>query len=411
MGTAGEGYLNARARKIRQYTNYLYAAVKSLSPRDMEAAADYLQNPDTKLEDIPYAPVREAVKAVRALTKRYYVYATEDAGMKLEYLGDNHYPRVWSLNALIEEGGKDKFIAMLSQPKYAKVMKAAVDASNANSTTTKATLDDVKEALYQHLIDKNGVDEKGLDGEMKDDLLAPFFASQKERSFKWLEAEDVKPFLEKDLVGAMSRYLHQGIRAAEYERRFGAGGSKLKEMLAMKGDEWINPETDRRESRPGHGAIADEIVASLKAKGITGADADKVLARHMEDIKKSVMAHEGSLGKEITPTFRKFSSAAMAYQNLRLLPLSLFAAFGDSVGIAARYGDGGGKLAVQAFTQGLRDVYARWKAAASDMPAARTQNVWEDIAEAIYFFASEATAKSTGNIVNVDAGNAQSFTR
>jgi rhamnulose-1-phosphate aldolase/alcohol dehydrogenase len=35
----------------------------------------------------------------------------------------------------------------------------------------------------------------------------------------------------------------------------------------------------------------------------------------------------------------------------------------------------------------------------------------EDIAEAIYFFASEASAKSTGNILNVDAGNAQSFTR
>lgn len=35
----------------------------------------------------------------------------------------------------------------------------------------------------------------------------------------------------------------------------------------------------------------------------------------------------------------------------------------------------------------------------------------EDIAEAIYFFASEMSAKSTGNIVNVDAGNAQSFTR
>ena len=35
----------------------------------------------------------------------------------------------------------------------------------------------------------------------------------------------------------------------------------------------------------------------------------------------------------------------------------------------------------------------------------------EDIAEAAYFFASEASAKSTGNILNVDAGNVQSFTR
>jgi NAD(P)-dependent dehydrogenase (short-subunit alcohol dehydrogenase family) len=35
----------------------------------------------------------------------------------------------------------------------------------------------------------------------------------------------------------------------------------------------------------------------------------------------------------------------------------------------------------------------------------------EDIAEAIYFFASDMSSKSTGNIINVDAGNAQSFTR
>jgi NAD(P)-dependent dehydrogenase (short-subunit alcohol dehydrogenase family) len=35
----------------------------------------------------------------------------------------------------------------------------------------------------------------------------------------------------------------------------------------------------------------------------------------------------------------------------------------------------------------------------------------EDIAEAVYFFGSEASAKSTGNIINVDAGNVQAFTR
>jgi len=35
----------------------------------------------------------------------------------------------------------------------------------------------------------------------------------------------------------------------------------------------------------------------------------------------------------------------------------------------------------------------------------------EDIAEAVYFFVSGMSAKSTGNILNVDAGNAQAFTR
>ncbi|HYD48666.1 MAG TPA: bifunctional rhamnulose-1-phosphate aldolase/short-chain dehydrogenase [Terriglobales bacterium] len=35
----------------------------------------------------------------------------------------------------------------------------------------------------------------------------------------------------------------------------------------------------------------------------------------------------------------------------------------------------------------------------------------EDIAEAVCFFAGDASAKSTGNMLNVDAGNAQAFTR
>ena len=35
----------------------------------------------------------------------------------------------------------------------------------------------------------------------------------------------------------------------------------------------------------------------------------------------------------------------------------------------------------------------------------------EDVAEAAYFLASDAASKSTGNIVNVDAGNAVSFSR
>ena len=35
----------------------------------------------------------------------------------------------------------------------------------------------------------------------------------------------------------------------------------------------------------------------------------------------------------------------------------------------------------------------------------------EDIAEGVYFFASDISNKSTGNFLNVDAGNAAAFTR
>ena len=53
---------------------------------------------------------------------------------------------------------------------------------------------------------------------------------------------------------------------------------------------------------------------------------------------------------------------------------------------------------------GLEEVYRqRSMLKLSVLPA--------DIAEAIAFFASDRSAKSTGNILNVDAGNAQAFTR
>jgi enoyl-[acyl-carrier-protein] reductase (NADH) len=35
----------------------------------------------------------------------------------------------------------------------------------------------------------------------------------------------------------------------------------------------------------------------------------------------------------------------------------------------------------------------------------------EDVAEAVAFFASDLSSKSTGNILNVDAGNVTAFTR
>ena len=415
-----QGYLNARKQKISQYTNYLHAALKGLSERDLADVAKQLQL-KTPLESISYAPVRDAVKGVRALTKRYYEYATAKSShgepvIRLEYLGDDHYPRVWDLRKLVDDSeGQAKFIAMLMQPKYAKAMGAAMAMANAGrkvmtpeevgmamvrgeKINAAYTAEQIAAKMYERLVEKNGVDDKAAESDRADDdLLDPFFASQKERSFKWLDDADVEPFLDKDVTSAMTRYLHQGIRAAEFSRRFGEHGKFLRPLMIMKGDPAINPETGEVEPSPTHGRIASEMYASLKKAGTTGTEADTIVARHMDDVRKAVAAHEGSLGHTIGPTWRKFSSAAMAYQNLRLLPLSLFAAFGDTIGIAARYGDGGGKLAFQAFTQGLRDVYARWKDAASDMPAERTKTMWENIAEMVGAVDSHMFLEQMGN--------------
>ena len=53
---------------------------------------------------------------------------------------------------------------------------------------------------------------------------------------------------------------------------------------------------------------------------------------------------------------------------------------------------------------GLRSTFRTW--------AAESTNVRQDIAEAAYFLAADhLSAKSTGNILNVDAGNLAAFTR
>jgi NAD(P)-dependent dehydrogenase (short-subunit alcohol dehydrogenase family) len=54
--------------------------------------------------------------------------------------------------------------------------------------------------------------------------------------------------------------------------------------------------------------------------------------------------------------------------------------------------------------EGLEDMYRR-------RSLLKRSVLPEDIAAAVHFFASDLTAKSTGNILNVDAGNKEAFTR
>ena len=52
-----------------------------------------------------------------------------------------------------------------------------------------------------------------------------------------------------------------------------------------------------------------------------------------------------------------------------------------------------------------------WRSTTASAVLLKRDVLPEDVAEAVYFLASDLSAKSTGNMINVDAGNAQSFTR
>jgi hypothetical protein len=382
------GFINARTTMMRKFSNQMDRVIgtrSKLNDKDRLAVIEALQAEDPKARDTLKLDLqRKAYDDVHNLLERYHQYAT-GRGMKLEYIS-NYFPRIWDVSKLIEGDGKAKFVAMLNQSKYDKVLGNMLTAINVKlPAADRKSKEDLIDAMHRSLVDRGGVDDNALDAEsdMGDVIFKPFFASSKERSFKWLESGDIKGFLEKDLVGALSRYFQQGVRAAEFTNKFGEGGQGLKKALVMKGNLELDPSTGKLEPRTTYGPAEQEMYDHLAEKGVKGDEAKVVVDRHMGNARNAVAAMEGSLGGDISDGARKLSSALIAYQNLRLLPLSLFAAFGDVAGLAARTDEGGLGAAYEGFVNGLRDVFANWKRNASDMPGPRQVSPLENMAEAM----------------------------
>lgn len=383
-GAEKQGFINARGVWGRKFSNQLDKIIGTrtkLTDRDRLAVITALQA--GTVDKLTYGPQVQAAKDLRALLERFHQYGTK-RGLRLEYLSD-YFPRVWDASKLVTD--KDAFKQMLMQPKYEEQLNKMLAGANRGRKNGK-TIDDLIDAMHRQLVDRNGVDESGLDaesdaGSMGDMIFKPFFASSKERNFKWLDKEDVEPFLEKDLVGAMSRYLSQGVKAAEFAHRFGPSGQQLSRNMVKKGDMELDPKTGEFVEREEYGPIEAEMYRALEKKGYDEKAAKPMVDRRIANLRNAAAAMEGSLGGDISPGLRSFSSAVMVYQNLRLLPLSLFAAVGDIAGIAARADRHGWGQAYEAFLTGMKGVFARWKDAMSDMPGQRVTGEWENIAEAV----------------------------
>jgi hypothetical protein len=80
--------------------------------------------------------------------------------------------------------------------------------------------------------------------------------------------------------------------------------------------------------------------------------------RRMEQVHKAVGAVEGTLGSDIGSAWRNTTAWITVYQNLRLLPLTLFASVVDPLGMVARGGTM--KQAYDTFLRGMKEVFANW---------------------------------------------------
>ena len=352
-GKEAEGYLNARRRVAARYNNTFAQAVRGLSDRDLTEVAKLLQD-EVELADIPYAPHREAVGKIRGLLQRFYKYMSDERGLELGHAGDKYFPRVWNTHLLHEK--KDQFVQMLATH-YDAVLEQGAQGSKG-----KLSKEQVAERIWRALVDREGVNDKH-DAQRQDGVLAPFFASKENRTLAWLSGEHAQPFLEKNLVATLSRYFHQGVRAAEYTDRFGADGAELEaKLMEIQGE------------------LTELSMAKLQRKEFKDdAARAKWVSRQYRDVAEAVGAMEGTLGKDVSPTVRKLNSWMTVYQNVRLLPLSLFASFVDPLGMVARGATM--KEAYDAFLRGAKEVVTNWGDMFREEPKERQADQWEKLAE------------------------------
>lgn len=140
-------------------------------------------------------------------------------------------------------------------------------------------------------------------------------------------AEAFAKFQSKDMADIMTSYTQRAVHRAEYAHSFGNNG----EVITQK---FLDAQKQ--------GATQDELDMARKA----------------------TMAMEGTLGYEFNPRLKEVMSGIVTYQNIVLLPLSLFSNLIDPLGVAMRSNDM--KEAWKAFTYGIKGIADQIRGAGDD---------------------------------------------
>ena len=217
--------------------------------------------------------------------------------------------------------------------------------------------------------------------------LTPAAGAVNRRELDWLDKEAFSKYKSKDLVEIVTNYTRTMVARAEYQKRFGYGGEVIAKAMdtsflrEIGGQELVDkaeaslPEeikTWKKLASEWHkdnpGVPYPEPYPTLRLVGVqthraeVGAEASNkamiAAEKTLRPAVNAVRALEGTLGNEISPAMRSVNSWINTYQNVRLLPLSLFTNFSDVIGITVNGGTLGD--AWNAFTAGMREVRNTW---------------------------------------------------
>lgn len=194
---ADAGFIPESRRMRTEFLNQLGAALKGMSPENMDAALQELQG-GAKATDVK---ARTAVKVTRKVLDGMLQYM-QDAGVRIESIGAgvDYFPRVYDVNYI--GSNRDAFRAVLTKH----------GVSN-------------PDRIVSNLITAQG-------NEFTIESMKPGMQFAKERVLKNIPDSELAPFMVKDYSRIMASYINQATRRAEWARRFGDDGARVTELLA-----------------------------------------------------------------------------------------------------------------------------------------------------------------------------------
>lgn len=322
-----------------------------------------------------------------------------EAGVEMNNIEGYTIPRAWE--PLEIAARREEFVEMLMRDakKYGRELSLA-DA----------------EAITQTLIANKGAEP--LTETEASVGYTPFMASANARKLDFVSNPDFAQFQKKDFVEIVASYISHAAHRAEYARRFGNDGSRLRDKLMQA---WGH-EVGEADWRAAMEAAEGETNPSLIATHLSpeARKRFKLAQRRMNEIYRAVMANEGTIGSNDTPdsrvyravgaatwgnavraakaakpgetpsleavisampgpsqlqaqkvldryntvmkikgAARRFTPPMIVYQNVRLLAMTLFAQFSDPMGVVVR----GGTVqeAFNTYVRGMSNIINGWK--------------------------------------------------
>lgn len=412
-GTAmkGQTLMDATRQQTSLYMNKLENTLMKYEQADLELARHGLsvgKRPTAKAAAAAYDDMKGYFKDMadyleKKQVKRLDIINGKPTWVNIDFRKD-YWPQVWDMDFL--EKNVDQFRQDLIDNHSDILAKIAADANAevkarkgaGENTASQVQIDAGKtetitpamiaDSLIVRMMHTSG--QIDIEEDLNDLGITPMAAAVNRRKLDWLDAEKFDKYKSKDIAKIMTTYTVNMVKRAEYQDRLGPGGEVLRDIndkailfeLAGKKDKlvkdaerelpaaiesWNKAAAAWHEANLGGEKFPDpyptlrSVGAGLHraAVGAEKASADnKAALKHLEQGFKAFQAMEGTLGRDISPNFRQFSSWMVTYQNFTKLSTMLFTSFQDVMGIVAN----GGEMndAWNAFVSGIKEIKNSW---------------------------------------------------